>query len=339
MIDSSPIVVTKPESLTQASCRPVKNQDVNDPIFDTRFQSFVRVYIFDLINADPCDHLNNNQEAKRSIIRIDNLYVSKVCICGNIVGIYESAKYYRLKIDDSTGCINVTLWKDALFQENSLDLSISDKNSNIQGQFSELYNLLGSIQSRIKENTVNNSIMYEPKQGDLILIRANVKCFRQRIELNAISCTRVQNSTEELIHMMLPACLAEKTYSIAPPTESDYVQFRIKNEKIVLKTMNEPDQHVSEARSVRGNEQFLNFVYKKLTQMANSNVLDSSRKVDQLGDNTSCESYALFSFLRNNCPIEFKYVNHKQVLEALKELELRGLVYSCEDEFHYLPLI
>ena len=79
-------------------------------------------------------------------------------------------------------------------------------------------------------------------------------------------------------------------------------------------------------------------MHKKLVQMSESNVLDSSRKVDHLGTE-SCESYVLFRFLKNNCPNEFKFVTQKQVLEALKELESRGLVYSCEDEYHYLPLI
>lgn len=143
-------------------------EDYPEPILDTRFQSFLRFYIFDLNNADTCDELNTNYQknpAKRSLIRINGLLVSKVCICGLIVNIYESVKYYRLKIDDSTGCINVTLWKDLIFNEDSLNLTNSSNSHHVQSQFSELYASINSIQSRIRESSVNNLIQYEPKQG------------------------------------------------------------------------------------------------------------------------------------------------------------------------------
>lgn len=140
----------------------------SEPILDTRFQSFLRFYIFDLNNADPCDELNTNHvknPANKSFIRINGLYVSKVSICGIIVNIYESVKYYRLKIDDSTGCINVTLWKDLIFNEDSLNLSVASSSNYVQSQFSEIYANISSIQSRIRESLINNLIQYEPKQG------------------------------------------------------------------------------------------------------------------------------------------------------------------------------
>lgn len=145
-----------------------------ESILDTRFQSFLRFYIFELNNADPCDELNTyHQEnlTKKSLIRINDLYLSKVCICGNIVNIFENVKYYRLKIDDSTGSINVTLWKDSIFDEHSLNLSTSSICQSVQNQFSELYSNIHSIQSRIKESSINNLIQYEPKQGIIQILK------------------------------------------------------------------------------------------------------------------------------------------------------------------------
>ncbi|CAF0765713.1 unnamed protein product [Brachionus calyciflorus] len=310
----------------------------NEPILDTRFQSFLRFYIFDLNNADCCDDFNNQESSlsKKSIIKVNDLYVSKVCICGNIVNIYESVKYYRLKIDDSTGCINVTLWKNSIFDEDSLKLSNSCNYPNVHSQFSQIYTILNSIQTRIKETTINNSIMYEPKQGDLVLIRAYVRCYRQRIELNAVSCIRVKSSQEELIHMILPAILSDKVYSIPLPTLNDLNNL---TNKVNCKTSGQQEILIKpEIDNFKNNENFFNFVHKKLIQMSEANILDSSRRVDNNLGTQSCESFALFRFLKNNCPNEFKFVAHKQVLDALKELESRGLVYSCEDEFHYLPL-
>ncbi|RNA01994.1 hypothetical protein BpHYR1_004571 [Brachionus plicatilis] len=250
----------------------------SEPILDTRFQSFLRLYIFDLNNADPCDELNSNfqdQFSKKSVIRIGDLYVSKVCICGNIVNIYENTKYYRLKIDDSTGSINVTLWKDLIFNQDSLNLTNSSSHHNVQSQFSELYSQITSIQSRIKESSVNNLIQYEPKQ--------------------------------------------------------EFENLSKKNEVVGAQHQKVDKENISK------NENFLNFVLKKLVQMSESSMLDQSRKVDDASSD-SCESFKLYRFVRSNCPNEFKCTDHKQVLEALKELESRGLVYSCEDEYHYLPL-
>ncbi len=50
------------------------------------------------------------------VIKIKNLYVSKVWFTGFIIAIYEQEKFYRCKLDDSTGKINVTIWKDRIFK-------------------------------------------------------------------------------------------------------------------------------------------------------------------------------------------------------------------------------
>ena len=73
--------------------------------------------------------------------------------------------------------------------------------------------------------------MYEPKQGDLVLIRGHVKCFKERIDLNVITCSRIQNSNEELLHMMLPAILNQKIYSIPAPTNEEFELARKLNSK------------------------------------------------------------------------------------------------------------
>jgi hypothetical protein len=344
-----------------------------EQIIDTRFQSFMRLYIHDLLNAN-LDHHNSvtnengdeqsnapnnfNSGNRRGLVRVNNLHFYKVSICGMIVGIFENSKFYRLKIDDSTGCIGVTLWKSSMFNENSLEFCSNNRSSSSQqGDFGELYQILSSIQSRIKEKHVNNCIMYEPKQGDLVVIRGQVKCYRQRIELNAVSCARVQNATEELVHMMLPSVLAEKSYSIDSMSVQEYEQktsdvnkseFECKN-VLTAQESNKPSNNQpksNEFTSIKNKEAFMSFVNKKLVELTTGNGLNNTKNVTMSITNTtynenngqSCDSYSLFSFLRNNCPIEFKFVSHKQVLGALKELEMRGLVYSCEDEFHYLPI-
>ena len=315
MDQDSPIVVKKQNHFTQLS------QHINDfqidPILDTRYQSFSRFYIRDILDADKThfDEAIQNSN-KKGLIKINDMLLYKVAVTGLIVGIYDSQKYYRLKIDDSTGCINVTLWKSSLYAENSSNLS-SDSNNN----YKELYDALNSIQTRIREKTVNNSLIYEPKQGDLVLIRAHVKCFKERIDLNAITCSRIQNSSEELISIMLPAILHHKVYSIPAPTDEEFEnanKFNDRNFKDNAKN--------SVPVSISENENFLNLIYNKLTQLANAT------------NNKPCSSYSVYNLFRNNCPTEYKSVTLKQVLDALKILEIRGTAYSCEDVFHYLPI-
>lgn len=295
----------------------------NDYIIDTRYQSYSRVYIANIHNAEIIsgEDAQSNQ-SKKGIIRINNTFVSKVAICGLIVNIYESLKYYRLKIDDSSGCINVTLWKNSIFNEQLVENQTSTnsfQNNANKSNFENFYKLLNGIQTRIKDETINNRIIDEPKQGDLVLIRAQIRCFRQRIELNAISCTRVQNSSNEMLHMILPSVLSNKIYS----------KQAITCEKYELLKTNKINQQLKIKEENQLNENLINYVNKKLIEMASSK--------ENAVEDQSCNSYALFNSMRNGIS-EFKSLTHKQVLDALKELESRGLAYSCENEFQYLPI-
>ncbi len=136
MHHESPIVVKKQNSFSQVD-HQIGNLE-EDPILDTRYQSFARYYIRDILDADTSrfDEAIQNSN-KKGLIKIQNTLLYKVTIAGLIVGIYDSQKYYRLKIDDSTGCMNVTLWKSSLYNEYSSNLS-SNSNSN----FKELYDAL-----------------------------------------------------------------------------------------------------------------------------------------------------------------------------------------------------
>ena len=319
MDQESPIVVNKKQN---SFSQFIQNSDelVIDPILDTRYQSFSRFYIRDILDSDT-SHFDETVQNSKGLIKINDLLLYKVAIAGLIVGIYDSQKYFRLKIDDSTGCINATLWKSSLYNEYSSNLCSSSTSN-----FKELYDALNSIQARIKEKTINNSLMYEPKQGDLVLIRGHVKCFKERIDLNVITCSRIQNSNEELLNMMLPAILNQKIYSIPAPTNEEFELARKLNSK-TQNNLNIKDHSIESGLvSFSENENFLNLVYNKLTQLASA------------ANNKPCSSYSVYNAIRNKCLTEFKSITLKHVLDSLKVLEIRGIVYSCEDDFHYLPI-
>ena len=125
--------------------------------------------------------------------------------------------------------MSVTLWKSSIFNDQSLDhlnSSNSYQNSENRAHFSKFYSLLSAIQSRIKEESVNNRILYEPKQGDLVMVRGQIKCFRQQIELNAITCSRIQNSKNEIVQMVLPSILSNQIYSKEAITLDKYNEIK-----------------------------------------------------------------------------------------------------------------
>ena len=326
MSTDSPIVIKKRDQ--------IKNESIQntDPILDARFLAYTKVYICDLINAEIINNENNSEDVsnqnKRGIVKLNNTYFNKVSISGLIAGIYESTDFYRLKVDDSTGCVYVTLWKNSVFNENSLDFQAStnfDENKKYKEHFSSLYNVLNSMKERIKEERINNAIMYEPRNGDFVLIRATVRCFRSQIQLNAVSCVRLKSAADELIQMIRPSVLNRDVYNLPQINLQTYNSLKfVKAEQIEQKTF--------DSEVIKDKEGFLSLVNKKLIELV-------SRGSESDMTNESCQAYHLFTYLKNNCPTEFKMATFKQVLSALKELELRGLVYSCEDELHYLPMI
>ena len=66
-----------------------------DPIIDSRFQSYLRFYIADILNADLSRCEGDDSESKRGIIRINNCYLFKLTICGIIEHVFTGDKLYR----------------------------------------------------------------------------------------------------------------------------------------------------------------------------------------------------------------------------------------------------
>lgn len=76
------------------------NGHVEDPIIDSRFQSYLRFYIADILNGDRSRFADSSEgpQSKTGALKIKNCYSYKVSICGNIVNIYDAPKFYRYGI-------------------------------------------------------------------------------------------------------------------------------------------------------------------------------------------------------------------------------------------------
>lgn len=296
-------------------------EDAENPVVDARFMSYLRFYIADLLNADSSPFEEHN------VIQIQKCFTNKVAICGNVVNVFDTEKSFRIKVDDSTGEIAVNIWKNNVFTSNSLDHSqFVNTHANLAGkdEFSELYECLNLIQKQIKEPLINNSIMYEPEVGDLVMITGQVRVYMESITLNAVSCKRIEDPTEEMMQIMLPAVLSKKIYSLKAPTQQEYDSLKEDVEGMVNKEKIDKKVDVGDMVDT---EAFLVLVLKKLKELA-AKSYDSTE---------ACRAYSVFAYLKANCASEYSQVTQMQVLGALKELECRGSAYSCEDDNHYLP--
>jgi hypothetical protein len=319
-------------------------------VADTRFFSYARHYIIDLLNAtrpksNACD------EAKRGILKIGQLHLYKVCISGQVVKVYDGEKFFRLLVDDSTGCMSVTLWKSLVYDvaaNGRCQTATATERSKRDREDVGLERLLDSIRARVNEPAVNACVMQKPEPGDVVCIRGQLKFYRDKLELSCDSCRRVSSSQQELIHMTLPHYLEARAYSMKPTNEQTYETLVVARQLTDERGLaNVQANRLAESSSLCNMSEDSRTA---LLQLVNQRLIAVSRSKDDsddefafLVDRQSCSSQALLTDIRKeqqSCSNgEFKFVTHKQVLDALKELECQGLVYSCEDEFHYLPLI
>lgn len=293
-----------------------------DTVVDSKYNSYQKYLIADILNAN----LDRYQLFK--VIEINGHYVNKVSISGLILKIYESTKFYRIKVDDSTGGINVTLWKELIFrpQKTTKHQRKSIINESIYGisgdmcekEIDEESVLVGK---RMNDKFFNKNIVIIPIEGDIVNIRGIIKSYRNLIEISAVSCERVTDSYDEFSGMIRPIIFAKNCYQLEMPELSDDEK---ENEHIILNHLHKTSCNIKELRL---NTEFLKIVYEKLVYLAYKGGLFRE----------PIEAYAIKNALIYQKDIRFKDFTQKDVLDALKELELRGLVYSCND-FHFLPI-
>ena len=293
-------------------------------IVDSRFQSYHKCFIVEILNSDLTKFHNYK------VVKINKQYVSKVCITGFIVGIFETQKMFRCKIDDSTGKINVTIWKDQLIFapisvqneaniETNLNETLFDDDSMTSEEHesnarknNDIQSLLNSIRTRTNDINLNNSIINRPIQGDLVTIKGYIKCYRNLVELNALSVTRIKKSNEEYIEMMLPMVLDEKCYQL------------VQKDRILPDNFKSIENNNNNKKPI--DEKFLSLV---LDRLINLSTAHSTRQ--------PCNSFQLFNHIRDNCTDQ-KSFTHTDVVDALKLLEMKSLIYSCDNQNSYLPI-
>ena len=296
------------------------NDDV--VVVDSRFKSFRRCFIIDILKSD------STKYQKYKVVKMNNRdYVSRVCISGLVVGVYELDKIYRCKLDDSTGRINVTIWKEQVLTPQSNQQQVASNNEktindtvfgvddddSIENEKSdEIQNLFQSIRNRTNDSRFNNFLQNRPVNGDYLSIRGTIKNYKNIVEINAVSSIKIKTSSEEYIEMFMPMYLNDKCYSLIDLSKISSSDIQNRNNKI------------DNNKAV--DEKIVNLVFTKLKDLTSN-----SRK--------PCNSFMLLKSIRDDNHAEYKSITSKDVFNALKHLEIKSLVYSCENEFTFLPII
>ena len=313
----------------------VENDDDDCSAFvDTRYLSYARFYIHQILSAD-LDAINR---FKGYNIKINGNYYNRVCVVGMITNVSEFEKSYKLTVDDSTGCIRSTLWKTNIFAVDALNTFATDDaalNERTRSAHRPLFGLLDSIKSTICKPDHHNSIVYEPAKGDRVIIRGTVDFYQQELLLKIHSIASVKSMHAELMHMVMPAILGERVYAVRAPSGSEYEQTRKRTEeeaarKQVNREIKCLDKENVQSMTLQRIKQLTIEINKTTGDLNNPNKLSRPTQ--------SVSVFSLFRSLKSSFADAFKHITQMQILNELKELEEKGLVYSCEDEFHYLPV-
>jgi hypothetical protein len=311
----------------------MSNQDSTDVLIDSRFHSFHKCLIVDILSAG-LDKMNDLK-----LLKINNLYMSKVMFSGLVVSIFENNKFYRIKVDDSTGCISCTLWKALIFdgyQDDRLNDTDAKHNPDLTidafAYERDLDEQLRLIQKHISQPNTNRNIMYLPEQGQMVSIRGYAKSYRDTFEINVVSCNRIEKSNEEYLEMILPIVLHEKCY--AKRTVSRQFYENLVNRKDVL-------NKEIEQNKVNLNEQSNKLIDETLRTLVHNVLIELTKKLNMTNDDflnrKTCDSKSVHIYIREKYAA-YKNLSHLNVIQTLKELEIKGKVYSCDDDMHYVPV-
>lgn len=301
-------------------------EDQERVIVDSRFQTYGKYYIIDLLNAD------RSLYDKFKIIKINNLPVFRVSITGIVVNVFEAPKLYRVKIDDSTGVVAVTIWKSAIFDNTTMNESKFDGDNTLQRCKFENENIereilqeISNIKNKMASKELNLHFIYKPNQGDLVTVKGTINPYRDIMQINANSCTKVSCASEEYLEIIYPALLYKNMYSKPAPTVKDYEKHANSKENLIK------NEKLLQDKALIQDEKFLNLVFEKLVSLKNL----SAEKVNR--ENFANDASAICLLIKRESN-NYSLINVKNAIDALKELEMKGLVYSIDDNHNYSPL-
>ncbi|KAM6443379.1 CST complex subunit STN1 isoform 1-T2 [Liasis olivaceus] len=175
------------------------------------FSSFARLYIKDILEM---------KESKQvpGIFFYNKHPIRQVDIFGTVVLIKEKDAFYIYGVDDSTGVISCTCWKNALAEKKKLS-DFESQPSTLSGL--NLTDLVRNLQIAIHKKT-------RLEIGDLIRVRGSIRIYRQQREIKASMYYKVDDPMYEVqISRMLELPrlyrdIYDKVFQFSEETQSNH---------------------------------------------------------------------------------------------------------------------
>nr|XP_060624320.1 CST complex subunit STN1 isoform X1 [Anolis sagrei ordinatus]XP_060624321.1 CST complex subunit STN1 isoform X1 [Anolis sagrei ordinatus]XP_060624322.1 CST complex subunit STN1 isoform X1 [Anolis sagrei ordinatus]XP_060624323.1 CST complex subunit STN1 isoform X1 [Anolis sagrei ordinatus] len=142
------------------------------------FSAFARLYIKDILEM-------KQSKQVPGIFFYNRHPVKQVDILGTVVLIKKRDAFHTYGVDDGTGVISCTCWKNSLAEQKSL----SDFESSSCGL--DLIEQIRKLQMAVHKKT-------NPEIGDLVRVRGSIRVFRQQREINASVYYKVDDPVYEV---------------------------------------------------------------------------------------------------------------------------------------------
>ncbi|XP_055862514.1 CST complex subunit STN1-like isoform X3 [Biomphalaria glabrata] len=219
---------------------------------------------------------SSNTEQKNisdgGIFCYQNHIVNRVEIMGIVVRVDRREKHNSYAVDDGTGVINCTCWKNSRISSCSKEFSGRLPQS-LQSKFGEL----------IVHNRTNMLEGYD--LGDLVLMCGRVTVFRDRREINVLYHRRIDNPNAEVERMSKMSTyrkVYDEPFMLSPNLEKQFVKNVTGNslpnvlERAILQILNNP---VNEKTELDPKEMLS---WSAISSVFQSHEKDASAKIDDL---------------------------------------------------------
>ncbi|KAF6776980.1 Nucleic acid-binding OB-fold domain-containing protein [Paragonimus kellicotti] len=177
-----------------------------DPLANEHYQ----LLIGDLLGVQPVGDLD--------VFRLGTRWILNADICGVVRTIHEREEFSMIEVDDGTGCICCTVWR----QTNPARRILAASNSDASNSCSDYRRVCDQLVQMALDHQPTHTLSLTPQHsiatrrlqlGSLVHLRGRLKRFRGKLKLNVYYCRLLKDPAEPLIQVIHRESLLREVYS------------------------------------------------------------------------------------------------------------------------------
>ncbi|KAA3673664.1 uncharacterized protein DEA37_0008994 [Paragonimus westermani] len=233
-----------------------------DPLTNENYQ----LLIGDLSGVQPVGDLD--------VFRLGTRWIINADICGVVRTIHEREKFTMVEVDDGTGCICCTVWR----QTNPAQRTFAASNSDALNTDSDYRRVCDQLVQMALDHQPTHTFSLSPQHkistrylqlGSPVHLRGRLKRFRGKLKLNAYYCRLLKDPAEPLIQVIHRESLFREVYSHVYDAEL------VAKHVVQSRSMNDAKIAVNEACRILSEDGFHTFT--KLDLCLNNQLSDILR--------------------------------------------------------------